>query len=197
MLDARAQDSDDHEFQVWTLDSLSSSIELPGYCSRCVLDSRQQDCASKLYSYLYSVPQTDIDIAHTCSSYSSVVLNNKMFGTHKSRSAASSIILGQWDPDLFQRPTAPLSELRAARIEKFYKHTATIQNETKVHLLAYVSWYKSHPQCHSFGKPVSVWYYDLFEYCGVVPVQFLVSRAISLVDKLNGESVICIVYSSY
>jgi hypothetical protein len=100
MLGTRAQDSESDDFKKWTLDSLRSSVDLPGFCCRCVLDSRQQDCANKLYSYLYSVPQS---IAHTCSSYSS---DEKMFGTHKSRTAASSIIIGQWDPDLFQRPTA-------------------------------------------------------------------------------------------
>ena len=34
MLDARAQDSDDHEFQVWTLDSLISSRILLSLCIR-------------------------------------------------------------------------------------------------------------------------------------------------------------------
>ena len=86
------------------------------------------------------------------------------------------------------RPSAPISELRATRIEKFYKHTVTIKDEVKVHMLA---WYKAHPQSLSFGKPTSVWYYELFEYCGLVPIQFLVTRAVSLVDKLNGESVFC------
>ena len=178
------------DVQVWTLDSITSSVDVPKFSSRCVLDSRQRDCTINLYSYLYSVSHSDIDIAHTCSSYSSVILNGKMFGTHKSRTAASSIIFGQCDSNLFQQPTAPLSGLRAARIEKFYKHSTTINGEIKVHLLASLSWYKAHPQNKSFGKPISVWYYDLFEYCGLVPVQFLVTRAISLVDKLDGESVL-------
>lgn len=191
MLAATVEESD--SLGVWTLDSLGSSINLPKFSSCCVLDHRQQDCAINLYTYLYSVLTTDIDIAHTCSSYSSVVVNGKMFGTHKSRTAASSIAIGKWDSNLPEYSSASLTGLRAARIEKFYKHTATIKGEVKVHLLASISWYKAHPQCQSFGKPVSVWYYDLFEHCGLIPVQFLITRAVSLVDKLNGEHVLFVV----
>ena len=51
--------------QEWTLDSLGSSIVLPKFSSRCVLDSRQQDCLIDLYSCIYSVSVTEIDIAQT------------------------------------------------------------------------------------------------------------------------------------
>ena len=40
---------------------------------------------------------------------------------------------------------------------------------------------------------ISVWYYDLFDYCGLVPIQYLDTRAVSLVDKLNGESVLFVI----
>ena len=59
-------------------------------------------------------------------------------------------------------------------------------------MLASFLFFKAHPQSVSFGKPVSVWYYDLFEYRGLVPIQFLTTRAVSLVDKLN-ESVLFVV----
>ena len=101
--------------QEWTLDSLGSSIVLPKFSSRCVL----QDCLINLYSYIHSVSVTEIDIAHTCSNYSSLTIGGNFFGINKSRSAASSIIIAQWDSNLFKRPThMTLSELRAARIEK-------------------------------------------------------------------------------
>ena len=67
--------------QKWKLDSLGSCIDLPKFSSRCVLDSRQQECIINLYSYIYSVSITEIYIAHTCSSYSSVTLGGKFFGT--------------------------------------------------------------------------------------------------------------------
>jgi hypothetical protein len=44
-----------------------------------------------------------------------------------------------------------------------------------------------------FGKPVTVWYKALFEYYNIyclVPVQFIVNRAVGLIDKLDGKSVL-------
>ena len=87
--------------QEWSLDSLGSSIVLPKFSSLCVLDSRQQDCLINLYSYLYSISVTEVDIAHTCSSYSSVTVDDKFFGSRMNRSAPSSIIIAQWH---FNRP---------------------------------------------------------------------------------------------
>ena len=142
--------------QEWTLDSLGSRIVLPKVSSRCVLDSRQQDCLINLYSYIYSLSVTEIDIAHTCSSYLSVTIGGKFFVTNKSRSAASSVIIAQWDSNLLKRPSTVThtSELRAARIKKCFKYTVTIKDEVKVHMLAPLSFYKAHPQSQSFGKPI-------------------------------------------
>ena len=135
--------------------------------------------------------ETDVDIAHTCTSYTSVVLNCKAFGTHKSRTASSSVVIANWDSSVFAGSSTALSGLRAARIEKFYKHTVTINGEVKVHLLVSLSWFKDHPQKHLLRKPVTVWYFDLFQFCGLSPVQLLVSRAVSLVDKLDDFGIIC------
>lgn len=115
-------------------------------------------------------------------------MKGKLFGTHKSRTASSSIVIAKWDSRIFEDSSA--LSLRAARIEKFYKHSVTIKGENKVHLLCFLSWFKDHSECSSFGKPVTVWYFDLFEHCGLVPVQVLFSRAVSLADKLNNESVL-------
>ncbi len=97
----------------------------------------------------------------TCYSYTSVVLKGKLFGSHKSRTSSSSIVTAT---NLF--PTSELSSgLRAARIEKLYKHSVTVDGELKIHLLAYLSWFKPHPQTDSLGKPVSIWYHDLYDCC--------------------------------
>lgn len=73
----------------------------------------------------------------------------------------------------------------------------TVSGELKTHLLAYVSWFKVHPESNSFGKLVSVWYYDLFDDHTFLPVHLLVSRAVTLIDDLYddlyGESVLFVV----
>ena len=89
--------------------------------------------------------------------------------------------------------TAPESGTghRAARINYFLEHVATIHGESRSHLLVSLSWFRYHPKIMDFGKPVTVWYHDLFEphvSHSLVPVKFINSRAIALIDELD-ESV--------
>lgn len=168
------------DIKEWTLASITSTVQLPSYSSKCVLNESERKSLLQLYSDLYSEPVTDI--LHTCWSYSQITFKGKLFGTQKSRTASSSIVIAQLD--------SVNSASGAAKINKFYKHSLNVGTEQKVHLLCSLSWFKPHAKCNSFGKPTTVWYYDLFDHCGIVPVQFLVSRAVSLLDKLDGESVL-------
>ena len=120
-----------------------------------------------------------------------MVVKGHQLGVHNSRFCSSSIVFAQWDSNIFDSHC--ISSVRAARIDNFYKHTVTIDGNSKSHLLVSLSWYKFHPKHLEFGKPVTVWYFDLFEYYdiySVVPVQFVVNRAVGLIDKLDGESVL-------
>ena len=81
-----------------------------------------------------------------------------------------------------------LIPLRAAKIEKFYKHSVDIGEENKTHLLCLLSWFKPYPR--TITKPISVWYFDLFDHSSLVPAQVLQSRTISLKEKLNDELVL-------
>ena len=133
--------------------------------------------------------------------YSSVVINDKQLGTHRTRSASSSIVLVNWDHTLFGQgsstngleSTMSPQVARPARINYFAKHVATINGQTHTYLLVSLSWFTLHPKSSDFGKPVMVCYYDVFEVGGMhslVPIQFVKCRTVSLVDKLDGESVL-------
>ena len=187
-------DNMDSDVQLWTIEYLN--CELPKFSSRCALDAIQRDRLMELYSCLYSVSEADIDVTHTCKSYTSLVLNGKLFGTYKSRTASSSVVFAPLDSNLF--PQARLSPSactsRPARINKFYKHSVFINGEHKVHLLAFVSWFKCHPMCDTYpGKPISLWFDDLYEYCSFIPVSLFGTRAITSLDKHNGEPVLFVV----
>lgn len=104
------------------------------------------------------------------------------------------MFFANWDSSLFDHPST--SKLRGVRIDKFYKHTVAINGDSEVHLLVSLSWFKPHPKHLIFGKPVTVWYYDLFEFYAIyslVLVQFIVNRAVGLIGKLDGETVLFLV----
>ena len=143
----------------------------------------QRDRLVELYCGLYSVSEEDI-ITHTCYCYTSLVLNGKFFGTYKSRTASSSVVFASFDSNLFSRAHASPAGV------KFYKHVVSINGENKVHLLASVSWFKPHPLSDTCGKPISL-LYDLYDYCGFIPVKMCCTRAITSLDTFNGVCTIC------
>ena len=176
----------------YILDCLQS-IQLPKYKVHCILSRSEREAALKLYSHIYSLPASSIEIALTCFAYNSITYTGKLYGTYQNKTASSSIVMTRCDPRSPLESTISCSNLRAARINKFYKHTAMVCGELKTHLLVSLSWYEAHPLSDYCGEPVSIWHYDLFEYSNLIPVQLIVSRAVSLKDTMNGEIVLFVV----
>ena len=164
-------------------------ICLPNYKTHYALTSDQKRKLINMYSSMHKVQVDYIEIAQTCFAYTSLTINGYRFGTHKDRTASSSIVMTYYDPSSFQQ----CATLKAARINQFYKHSVSINNEVKDHILVSLSWFQEHPQRSLCGKPVTIWYKDIFQTDGLIPVQLISSRAVSLVDKLNGELVLFVV----
>lgn len=82
---------------------------------------------------------------------------------------------------------------RAARVDFFCKHVVLVSGQRYVNFLVCLSWYKVHSCSSQFGKPLSVFYDDLFEGDGIhslIPLQYYIKcQSVSLLDKLNGETV--------
>lgn len=183
----------------WTMDSASIMIKVPVHCSRSTLTSREKTNLFQLYCKLYSVSDhSNVVMSSVYMRYSHLFVNGKLLGSHKSRTASSSTVIVSWEANLF----GPCSEqsgdviCRAARIQYFCKHTVTINGENKTHMLINLSWFLYHPKKDVFGKPITVWYNNLFEPCGVhtiVPVQLVKCRSVSLVDKLDHEDVFIVI----
>ena len=173
---------------------LGENIVLPTNYSHYVLNGSQLAWLYELYSKLYCVESDVIDFSSSCKKYRIIQLHGKQLGSYKSRSTSSSCVLAIWKSDVFGTPVAsritlPLNPLRAARINHFFLHSATINGTSFEHLLVSFSWFLYHPNFESKGKPITVWCHDMFEPLGVhslVPVQLIKCRAISLICSDSG-----------
>lgn len=177
----------------WSIDSPEVSIQQPKSCSRKVFSSHQLDNLMELYTKLYSVSRSAITLSNTYLQYSSITLNGKILGSFKGMYASSSIVIANWNYALFGGSFSSDDVPKTAKIEFFCQHNIMSRGERKSNFLVSLLWFKPHPKNTTFGKPLSVWYYDLFELGGiydVVPLHFIKCRAISLIDKLYGESVL-------
>ena len=176
----------------WTIDAIRESIVLPNHYYRSIFDSSEVLRLTELYSKLYSVSSSEIEATSTFYKYSSCCICSKVVGGFRSRSSASSFVMVLWDFEYFGPSPGVTNtmeqEIRPARINFLAKHTVTVKEELYEHLLVSLSWFKHHPLENTFGKPVSIWESDLFEIPGVhsvIPVQFIRSRAVSLIDKVQ------------
>ena len=81
----------------WALTSPGVTIGLPKCCTKAVLNEWQIDCLLKLYIELYQLPESRVCMTKICRKYKYVKVNNILFGSSKSRSSSSSIVLVKRD----------------------------------------------------------------------------------------------------
>lgn len=178
----------------WSMDL--DHFKLPKHSSRQVIYSTRKDHLMELYSELHSVSRSALTISNTYLRYTCAFVDGKILGSHKTRMSSSSIVMVDWDKTLFGPCLSSGTEAtvpRAAKIDFFCKHDILCDGRTISHLLVSLSWFKYHPENTKFGKPTSVWFHDIFEPDGIhtlIPIQFVKSRTISLIEKLDGQSVL-------
>lgn len=144
-----------------------------------------------LYSKLYETASLDeIEVNFSFRKYKTICINGKQIGSYKSSSSNSSIVLAVWNHDLFETSYS-LAESpvlhRPVQVNYFCHHNITVDGKSYEHTLMCCSWFQFHPKKDSCGKPVTIWEHELFETSAIniLPVQFILSRTISLVDIVD------------
>ena len=117
-----------------------------------------------LYAKLFSVPEYSLELPVSYRKYTTLKLNGKQLGSHRSRSSSSSVVIASWNYQLFGPSTCTSSaessedgEDRPVRINYFAVHTFTLRDtarDVKI-ILFFASWFKFHPNKDSCGKPVT------------------------------------------
>ena len=185
----------------WEYDD--TNMVLPKCRSKHILVAFQLNLLRDVYASLNSVSPSSIDNPSVCWKYTSITFKGKVLGCQNSRSRSSSIVVANWDRNLFGHPLASIVEdlvisdytLRPVRINYFLMHRPVINGKQCTYLLAYLSWYKFHPSMLKLGKPLTVWCSSTFEVEGVhsvVPIQVINSRCVSLNTDINDENVLIV-----
>ena len=153
--------------------SSSDNTELPHSYCKCAFDSFEMDNLTEFLATVHSL-SNNLAINTTYSRYATINIEGKTFGSYKSRSKNSSIIIAEL-----------CDQYRPARINYFAKVSLLVDRAHCSHILAYVNWFKHHTQKDVCGKPVTVWECDLFDLSSFLLVQNIKCRTVSLVDKLD------------
>ena len=75
----------------WTLDSITSHLTLPQHYTRRVFTETEAQFLMDLYSKLYQVPASVLQMSNTYQKYEFAVINGKRFGSPKSRTLEKNL----------------------------------------------------------------------------------------------------------
>ena len=169
--------------------------------SRFLFMESQSRLLKLLYSNLFLLPTSSIEMSNFSWKHKSVKINEKTIGSHKTISQSSSIVAAWWNNELFGRPLSSIVEghlepgqdlLRPAKIREFYLHQFNIEGTLKTVLLVSLSWYQFYPKMLVLGKPLTVWCSSVFETQGlysIVPIQMIKCRIVSIITDIDHEHV--------
>ena len=170
----------------WSINSEKLHFSLPSHSSRGVLAEDEQEQLKTLYSQLYNLPVSEILVNRAFMQYKEISLNSKQLGAFNSRSKHSSVVMCNWNIDS-SAETFVSDHDRPVQIRHFLKHTVSIGQNSAPHdhLLFKTLWFKTHPECNFYGKPLTIWEHELFDASLIIPVQFIRSRTITLIDAVD------------
>lgn len=151
------------------------------------------------YRYLYPNEYEDFVIPYSAWKTNEMYRDGKdMFAGENSRSYKSSFIMAHWSEkdgtiaSFNSMPTKPTP----GQIKYFLKHTIFIGNESKTHVIAFVSWFLEHSDLQNYyGKPVEVWHHTLRQSTGsasFIPVKRIASKFVHVRTEINGQNVIVV-----
>ena len=137
-----------------------------------------------LYSKIFNVSASFINIPSVYLRYSTMKVTYKRLGSSSNISSNASIVLVLWATD----PSFSDVEKRPAQINYFVKHAIEIDNVQYSLISVCVSWFKEHLHNSHYGNPVTVWEPDVFETTfsyDLLPVNFIACRTVSLIDEID------------
>ena len=108
----------------------------------------------------------------------------------------SSLIMANWPHQAQIQLAVNPQDMTPGRVQYYILHSATLNSETFQHLFAYVLWYQPHPDKERLGKPLQVWYNNIYQTEGpssFIPIQRIATSCIALPE--DDRIIVCPVVS--
>ena len=134
--------------------------------------------------------------------YSSVTLKGKTFSTSKKQNIPY-VVYAQWSEDLFGVPPTrlpdsylPSANIRPVDVKYYFKASFTVNSKLYSLNFAYVSWFLPHRQRYAIGKPVELWYDQMYESSGIhtfLPIDKLLFRCAFTIMPHEHENLMAVI----
>lgn len=166
-----------------------TSVVLP---QSYILAAFDQACLSELqsmYTFLYpNFAPSDLTIHSAYRKYSKLEYCGVTYKSERCHPGRPSIVFVQQYCPSQPLPTKP----SAVIVHFFVRHSITIHSEQYDHVLLCVSWLKQHVACDALGKPLQIWWKDLFQsnMFSFIPVQYILGECACMDIKYEEQSVL-------
>ena len=174
----------------WSVDL--KYFKLPTNSTRYILTADEQHYLTRVYSLMY--PQETVTAINiTVRKYSHVSGPVFSFGSKGKSSHRNSYVLANWALQSLVNTNNP-NDYCPGQIQYFFVHSLTLNSELHQHLFAYVLWYEPHPHIDKYGKPLQVWYKNMYQVHGpsnFIPIQRIANRFVFHCDADAEEMIIC------
>ena len=164
----------------WTFETIHQRVQLPKSYIRSNFDHEDISALTQLYAFLYpKLSVSDFTINSTFKKYSTIEYCNAKYMSKMSKYRECCIVFAN----------SP-SQVRPAIVHYFVQHSFYHSGKLYEHLIASVSWLKEHHAKQAFGKPLQLWWKDLY-HVGVpfIPVQSIVDHCVSVCVKYEEQTV--------
>jgi len=175
----------------WDVDL--SYFMVPVNSHRGVLTNDQQQYLKNTYLALYpGLSENDVDVNATIRKYYNVCTPFRQYGAYTRANHRSSLIMANWPNQGLIQPSHNPEDMTPGQVQYYFLHSVALNSERCQHLFAYVLWFESHPEKDSLGKPLQVWYKNVYQTNGpscFIPVQRLATSFIALSE--DDKMIIC------
>lgn len=168
----------------WTQSTLIS-VQLPKCFIRFCIDSSLVTELKLMYTFIYpAIPSSDIVVTSAARKYHSVVYEGVNYNAKAPNSCY--VLVQQYSP------TLPLV-VRPVVVHYFVQHSFHFNEQPYTHILAAVSWLKEHHAKDSLGKPLQVWWKDLFDIgLTLIPMHFFAGPCVHMNISLEDQTVLLV-----
>ena len=167
----------------WTQSTLS--IQLPKCFIRFCFDSNLVAELKSLYTFIYpAIISSHIVVTSTAKKYHSIVYEGVRYNTKAPNSCY--VFVQEYSP------TLPLV-VRPVIVHYFVQHSFHFNEQPYTHILAVVSWLKKHHAKDSLGKPLQVWWKDLFDSGQtLIPLHFFAGPCVHMDISFEDQTVLLV-----
>ena len=175
----------------WSCSAIDSEVKKPSTYILSVFNTQQTAELQSLLLLLYPhIPSTDININATFRKYTTLEYSgNRYFScAYKSGSQDNCITLAQHCFNTAQ------STVRPVLIHYFVYMSFCHQETTSHHIFVYVSWLHEHTEKGVYGRPLELWWKDLYEndMLSFIPLQCLIGNCAYKDTKFEEQTLLLI-----